>query len=93
MSRGHDAEAQGFRVGDINDTANRMSWSSGTFDEKLKHALTMLRPTAPAPARTAKVALVNETPPGKYTVKVAMVDESSLALPQSLTQRVKQVPA
>ena len=89
-------QAQGFRIADINDVANRTPWSNGqTFDEKLKLMLTMLRPspTAPATTRTAKVAVVNDTPSEKFTVKIAMVDESQLTLPQTIEQRVRQVPA
>jgi hypothetical protein len=87
-------QAQGFRTADINDAANRMSWSNGqTFDGQLKLMLTMLRPTptAPSTTRTMKVAVLN-TPPETYTVKLAMVDESELTLPQSIPQRVKQAP-
>jgi hypothetical protein len=60
--------------------------------------------SAPSTTRTVKFVVANDTllghtvklveettPPGKYTVKVAMVDESHLTLPPMLPQRVKQV--
>jgi hypothetical protein len=86
-------QTQGFRVADIDVAANRMPWNNGvTFDEQLKLMLAVLRPLPTVPTRTAKISVVN-TPSEKYTVRVAMVDESSLTLPQTIEQRVKQVPA
>jgi RNase P/RNase MRP subunit p29 len=87
-------QAQGFRTADINNAANRMSWSNGqTFDGQLKLMLTMLRPApaATSTTRTMKVAVVNQTllghtvklveettPPGTYSMKVAVVNETPL---------------
>jgi hypothetical protein len=62
--------------------------------------------SAPSTTRTVQFAVANDTllghtvklveettPPGKYTVKVAMVDESHLTLPPTIEQRVRQVSA